>query len=127
MTIGYILKLALFFKKTRNFATNTKETIQTFVFEAKLTIEVYKSFIIAGALLLPVPVFALLTANNSTGIVVDFERWFLLDISTLEMVFLLIGYLILAVLIYFITVGWVKLMYGKYLRNLEVVIEDLEA
>ena len=127
MTIGYILKLALFLKKTRNFATNTKETIQTFVFEAKLTLEVYKSFIIAGALLLPVPVFALLTANNSTGIVVDFERWFLLDISTLEMVFLLIGYLILAVLIYFITVGWVKLMYGKYLRNLEVVIEDLEA
>ncbi|MDG1915430.1 MAG: hypothetical protein P8I55_12690 [Crocinitomix sp.] len=127
MTIGYILKLGLFLKKTRNFATNTKETIQTFVFEAKLTLEVYKSFIIAGALLLPVPVFALLTANNSTGIVVDFERWFLLDISTLEMVFLLIGYLILAVLIYFITVGWVKLMYGKYLRNLEVVIEDLEA
>ena len=127
MTIGYILKLGLFLKKTRNFATNTKETIQTFVFEAKLTLEVYKSFIIAGALLLPVPIFALLTANNSTGIVVDFERWFLLDISTLEMVFLLIGYLILAVLIYFITVGWVKLMYGKYLRNLEVVIEDLEA
>ena len=127
MTIGYILKLGLFLKKTRNFATNTKETIQTFVFEAKLTLEVYKSFIIAGALLVPVPVFALLTANNSTGIVVDFERWFLLDISTLEMVFLLIGYLILAVLIYFITVGWVKLMYGKYLRNLEVVIEDLEA
>ena len=55
------------------------------------------------------------------------SRNFLLDISTLEMVFLLIGYLILAVLIYFITVGWVKLMYGKYLRNLEVVIEDLEA
>ena len=58
MTIGYILKLGLFLKKTRNFATNTKETIQTFVFEAKLTLEVYKSFIIAGALLLPVPVFA---------------------------------------------------------------------
>jgi hypothetical protein len=127
MTIGYILKLGLFLKKTRNFATNTKDTIRTFVFEAKLTLEVYKSFIIAGSLLLPIPVFALLADNNRTGSVVDFERWFLLDISSVELVFLIIGYLILAVLVYFITVGWAKLMYGKYLRNLEAVIEDLDA
>ncbi len=127
MTIGYIIKLGLFLNKTRNFATNTKDAIQKFVFEAKLTLEVYKSFIIAGSLLLPVPVFALLSNNNRTGEFVDFERWFFLNISTTELVLLIIGYLILAVLIYFITVGWAKLMYGKYLRTLDGLIEDLDA
>ncbi|MFT5824125.1 MAG: hypothetical protein ACI8ZM_005391 [Crocinitomix sp.] len=127
MTIGYVIKLGLFLNKTRNFATNTKDAIRTFIFEAKLTLEVYKSFIIAGSLLLPIPVFALFTDNNWTGNVVDFERWFLLKITTTELVFLIIGYLILAVLIYFITVGWAKLMYGKYLRSLEGLIEDLDA
>ncbi|NOQ75890.1 MAG: hypothetical protein GQ574_28045 [Crocinitomix sp.] len=127
MTIGYIIKLGLFLNKTRNFATNTKDAIRTFIFEAKLTLEVYKSFIIAGSLLLPLPVFALLSDNKSAGKVVDFERWFLLDISSAELIFLIIGYLILAVIIYFITVGWAKLMYGKYLRNLEGLIEDLDA
>lgn len=127
MTIGYILKLGLFLNKMRNFATNTKDAIRTFVFEAKLTLEVYKAFIIAGSLLLPIPVFALFSDNNRSGEIVDFERWFLLEISTMELVFLIIGYLILAVLIYFITVGWARIMYGKYLRTLERIIEDLDA
>ena len=127
MTIGYIIKLGLFLKKTQNFDTNTKTAIQNFVFEAKLTLEVYKSFIIAGSLLLPVPVFALLSGNINADGLVNFERWFLLEISSVEMVSLIIGYLVLAIFIYFVTVAWAKLMYGKYLRTLECLIDDLEA
>lgn len=127
MTMAYIIKLSFFLKKTSNFAANTKDAIQSFVFDAKLTLEVYKSFIIAGSLLLPFPVFALLAGNGqSAGEHLNFEKWFLLNITRTELGILIVAYLLIAVLIYFITAGWARFMYGRYLKELETVITDLE-
>lgn len=125
MTMGYIIKLSFFLKRTSNFAANTKDAISNFIYEAKLTLEVYKSFIIAGSVLLPIPIFALMAGYQMSGDQYLFEKWFLLDISSLELISLIFGYLATAVLFYYITVGWAKLLYGKYLRELETVIADL--
>lgn len=125
MTMGYIIKLTFFLKRTSDFSANTKDAIRNFIYEAKLTLEVYKSFVIAGSLLLPVPVFALLSGFKMSGDQYLFEKWFTLDISGMEMTFLIVGYLIAAVVFYYITVGWAKMLYGKYLRELEKVIADL--
>ncbi len=121
MTLGYIIKLSFFLKRTSNFAVNTKDAISNFIHEAKLTLEVYKSFIIAGSLLLPVPVFAVLGGFKVNGDQFLFEKWFTLNISNNELIFLILAYLVVAIVVYYTTVGWAKLMYGKYLRELEEV------
>lgn len=125
MTLAYIIKLTFFLNKTSHFDSNTKDAIQSFIFEAKLTLEVYKSFIIAGALLLPVPVFAVLDKSSATKITV-FEKWFRLEITSGQLTLLVIGYLLVAIIIYFITVAWTKLLYGKYLKQLEEVSKSLD-
>lgn len=126
MTLSYVIKLTFFLRQTNDFTANTKDTLKEFVFQAKLTLEVYKSFVIAGSLLLPIPVFALLTADPYINHSVSFERWFMLDVSHLEMTFLVIGYLIIALFFYYITKGWAKLLYGKYLKDIEKTIAELE-
>ncbi len=126
MTMAYVLKLTFFLKRTSRFSLNTKDALQHFVYEAKLTLEVYKSFVIAGSLLLPVPVFALLAGFKLSGDVLLFEKWFLLDVSQLDLILLIVGYIAVAFIFYFITVGWTKMLYGKYLALLEQVLSDLE-
>ncbi len=126
MTMAYIIKLSFFLKRTSRFALNTKDALHYFIYEAKLTLEVYKSFTIAGSLLLPVPTFALLSGFKLSGDVWLFEKWFLLDVSRVDLILLIIGYIAVAILFYFITVGWTKLLYGKYLSVLEKMLVDLE-
>jgi hypothetical protein len=126
MTMAYIIKLSFFLKRTSRFALNTKDALHYFIYEAKLTLEVYKSFTIAGSLILPVPTFALLSGFKLSGDVWLFEKWFLLDVSRVDLILLIIGYIAVAILFYFITVGWTKLLYGKYLSVLEKMLVDLE-
>jgi hypothetical protein len=125
MTMGYLIKLGFFLRKTDNFSVNTKDTIKHFIFEVKLTLEVYKSFIIAGSLLLPIPVFALIANGGRFTNSLDFEKWFLLQLNGTEITLLIVGYLLLAVFFYYVTAAWTKLMYGKYLKQLEEVSQDL--
>ena len=124
MTLSYIIKLTYFLKHTSNFAATTKDAIREFIYEAQLTLEVYKSFIIAGSLLLPLPVFALITNRTWDGDII-FERWFLLEISGTELSLLIVGYLIAAFIFYYGTKYWAKLLYGKYLNELEEISSEL--
>jgi hypothetical protein len=126
MTLSYVIKLSFFILKTSDFGSSTKEALLTFMFEAKLTLEVYKSFIIAGSLLLPVPVFILLSRDNDlleNGMTV-FEKWFRLDLTGGEFTILIGVYAIAAVGFYFITIGWAHMMYGKYLKQLQSIIDN---
>lgn len=125
MTMGYIIKLAYFLKGTAKLDWNTKDALNHFIFEAKLTLEVYKSFIIAGSLLLPVPTFALLAGNKMSGDQLLFEKWFLLDISNFEITILVFAYMLVALIFYYITLSWTNLMYGKYLKVLQASVAEL--
>lgn len=126
MTMAYILKLSFFLRKTTRYALNTKDAIQSFIYEARLTLEVYKSFVIAGSLLIPVPVFALFANFKLSGDVWLFEKWFLLDVTRGELLMMIIGYIIVAIIFYAITLFWTKALYGKYLAILEEVLADLD-
>tara|TARA_B100000809_G_C15126800_1_gene526631 strand:+ start:1915 stop:2550 length:636 start_codon:yes stop_codon:yes gene_type:complete len=126
MTLSYVIKLSFFVKKTSDFTSSTKEALLIFMFEAKLTLEVYKSFMIAGSLLLPVPILALFTRELEplkNGITI-FEKWFRLDLSGGELSILISVYLVSAIGFYYLTTFWAHMKYGKYLKQLQSIIDD---
>jgi len=125
MTIGYILKLGTFLRKTTDLTMTTRATIRQFIFEAKLTLEVYKTLIISGSLLLPIAVFAMWNGSVHLGDGQLFEKWFRLNLNPTELILLVIGYLVLAYGIYAITVWWANSLYGKYLNQLEDLMFQL--
>lgn len=125
MTIAYVIKLFFFLKKNNRLAKTTKDAVQAFIYETRLTLEVYKSFVTAGSIVLPIPVFALLAGNELSGNQLSFEKWFLLNIDGVQIATLVLAYLVIAIIFYFITVRWSKMLYGKYLTSLDEIIEDL--
>ena len=124
----YVLKLISFIKKSSNFQTNTRDSIKDYIYEIKLTLESYKSYVVASSLLIPVPLFALLGVRNgwdaSTNF--EFERWFNLQLSAIEIIVLIVSYLIFSVLIYWITLCWTNYLYGKHVTELEKIVSDLD-
>lgn len=126
MTMAYVIKLSLFLRETTDFTKSTKDTLNAFIFKIKLTLEVYKSFIIAGSLLLPVSVFALMTGTTYYEDQEVFEKWFTLNLNALEFLILIGGYLLIALFIYYITVKWTAAIYGRHLKNLEKLTQEME-
>jgi hypothetical protein len=125
-TLGYLLKMAGFLRKTSHIDGSSKNNVLSFIHELELTLEVYKTAIISGSLLLPIPVAALIMGIKTKG-VDRFTDLFLLKLP-METLFLYIaGYLIIAVLIYFITVSWSDKLYGNHIRDLKKLIPQFEA
>jgi hypothetical protein len=124
----YIMKLIVFVKKSSNFSTNTRDSIKEYVYEVRLTLESYKAYVVASSLLIPIPIFALLSFRNGWDKSSDynFERWFTLQISTNELLVVIVSYLIFSVLFYWITMAWAKHLYGKHVAELETIVNDLE-
>ncbi|MFD1551449.1 hypothetical protein DNU06_13395 [Putridiphycobacter roseus] len=128
MILLYTLKLSLFLREVDPMTNSTTKLLQQFIYKAKLTLQVYKSFMLASTLLIPVAVFALITGNingqyhNPTL----FEKWIYLAISGTELSLLIIGYLLLAGAFYYMTISWTKTMYGKHLTALEILLNNLE-
>jgi TRAP-type uncharacterized transport system fused permease subunit len=126
MTLSYVIKLFFFLNKTSDLTRATKDTVRDFVYETRLTLEVYKSFVTAGSILLPIPVFALLSKFSRSGDQYVFEKWFLLDIPASYLVWTILAYLLTSILFYLITVLWTQSLYGKYLKSLDQIIKDLD-
>jgi hypothetical protein len=124
----YIIKLIVFVKKSSNFSTNTKDSIKDYVYEVRLTLESYKAYVVASSLLIPIPFFALLSFRNGWDKSSDynFEKWFTLQISTNELLVVVVSYLIFSVLFYWITMVWTKHLYGKHVSELENIVNELE-
>ena len=99
MTLGYLAKMVWFLRRTSNVGQQTKETILNFIHDIKLTMEVYKTGIIAGSLLLPVSVAAMLMGAVKYG-EDQFTEWFLLQMSGGTLVLVILGYLVCCVFIY---------------------------
>jgi ABC-type multidrug transport system permease subunit len=126
ITFGYLLKMLSFLKKTKYMDIKMHSALYSFIFEIKLTLEVYKVGVISSSLLLP-----FITASFFFGRVDAFSedlfsKWFLLEIPASSMMMLLIGYLLIAVFFYVVTILWIKQMYGKHVEALEMVLKDLE-
>jgi len=126
MTLSYVIKLFFFLNKTSSLARTTRDAVRDFIYETRLTLEVYKSFATAGSILLPVPLFALLSKFKMSGDQYLFEKWFLLDIPTSTLVWTILAYLMMALLFYMITARWSTRLYGKYLKSLDQILGDLD-
>jgi len=125
--LGYTIKLTSFLKQTSTFTTNTKDALKEFIYQAKLTLEVFKSLVIAVSLIIPIPIFLILTGRKDKGNMAIFNKWIRLDVSNLELIGLISGYLVIAVIIYFVTVSYTKIFYTKYVNQLEETLDELEA
>ncbi|WP_420575110.1 hypothetical protein [Kordia sp.] len=125
MTLGYLAKMVWFLRRTSNVGQQTKETILNFIHDIKLTMEVYKTGIIAGSLLLPVSVAAMFmgTLHDETD---RFSEWFLLQMPTSTLLLVIFGYLLSCVFIYYITVKWADQLYGVHVRKLEEILKQME-
>ena len=125
MTLGYLAKMVWFLRRTSNVGQQTKETILNFIHDIKLTMEVYKTGIIAGSLLLPISVSAIFMGAEKFG---DdrFTEWFMLQVSPSTLLLLILGYLLSGVIIYYITIKWADSLYGVHVRKLEEILKQME-
>ncbi|SFU37507.1 hypothetical protein SAMN05216480_10241 [Pustulibacterium marinum] len=125
ITIIYLLKINSFIKQTSNLSFAVKDVLVTTLYQLKLTLEVYKTAVISGSLLLPAVGFILIKGRNSID-----ESAFLniitFNISFEKIIFYIIGYLVTAIAIYIVTNWWVDNLYGKYINDLENILEKLE-
>jgi hypothetical protein len=125
MTLGYLAKMVWFLRKTSSVKQQTKETILNFIHDIKLTMEVYKTGIIAGSLLLPVSVACIFMGAVKFG-EDQFSEWFLLQMPVSTLLLVIVGYLVCCVIIYLITVIWTDKLYGVQVRKLEEILIQLE-
>lgn len=124
----YMMKLIMFVRKSSNFVTNTKDSIKEYIYDIRLTLESYQAYVVASSLLIPIPVFALLSFRNGWHAtpVANFERWFTLQVSASETFAVVATYLVLSVIFYWSTKAWTKRLYGKHIIELEKIISELE-
>ena len=125
MTLGYITKMIWFLNKTRNLNVGSRDAVINYIHDLQMTLEVYKTAIIAGSLLLPLSMLAFTTGIKYYDESV-FTNFMLLNISTLTLLVSILIYLILAVLIYLLTVYWADQLYGLHVKKLEKILAEFE-
>lgn len=126
ITLLYLAKMVFFVRGSASMEINTKDSIKDFIHDLKLTLEVYKTAIIAGSLLLPIPVLALFCGQKTDNGKDIFSSWFLLEVSPLQITVFIVAYLLVAYLFYYITVKWADTLYGRHIRDLEVILEGVQ-
>lgn len=126
ITLGYLLKMSAFLHKSSNLGGHSKDAVLSFINDLKLTLEVYKTAIISGSLLLPLSMvtfyFGRVKMNEEL-----FENLILLNISSTSLLLYILGYLIIAILIYFLTLQWSNRLYGVHIKNLENTLKEFES
>lgn len=125
MTLGYLAKMTWFLNKSSNLSQNSREAVVTFILDLKLTLEVYKTAIIAGSLLLPLSLLALILGTVYTDESL-FTNLIMLNIPAGLLVLYSLIYIILAILIYFGTVFWADKLYGEPLKELEKTLKEFD-
>ncbi|WP_375240098.1 hypothetical protein [Aurantibacter sp.] len=125
ITLGYLIKMSWFLNKTSNLSNNSKATIVSFIYDLKLTLEVYKTAIISGSLLLPLAMVSLFRGSIKIDEEV-FNDLILLNMPNTTLILYVFGYILIAILIYFITVCWSNKLYGVHIKNLEKILKEFD-
>lgn len=126
ITLGYLVKMSWFLNKSIGLSKDSKATIVTFIYDLKLTLEVYKTAIISGSLLLPIAMVSLFTGTVKVNEEI-FNDLILLNISGTMIIIYAIGYIVLAILIYLITVSWSNKLYGIHIKSLENILKEFDS
>jgi hypothetical protein len=125
ITLGYLAKMTWFLNKFRSLNEGSKDTVVAFINDLKLTLEVYKTAIIAGSLLLPFSISALALGLEQFDEKI-FTDLILLNIPSTMLLLILIGYVITAILFYFVTVAWCDKLYGIHVKTLEQTLQEFD-
>lgn len=123
ITLGYLAKMTWFLNKTSNLNNNSRETLTMFIHDLKLTLEVYKTAIISGSVILPLPLIALALGTKHTNIEI-FTDLIFLNVSPILLILCICGYIVLAVLMYYITIAWANKLYGIHIEALENTLKE---
>ncbi len=135
ITLLYIAKMTWFLNKTSNISGSSRDTVMGFIHDLKLTLEVYKTAIIAGSLILPLSLAALFTGNEKLHLSLGeiqlggedlFFKLFSLDMSPFYLMICIAIYLVMAAVIYYITVKWADGLYGIHIHKLEETLKEFE-
>ena len=125
ITVGYVLKMLGFYNRTRLLQCNSKETIQGYVFDLKILLETYKTALVAGSVLVPLPMVALFLGAGEARLKI-YHQLFSLDFETAQLFLLAFAYLALSVFFYYITVKWSDFLYGRRIKELEELLKNYD-
>lgn len=125
ITLGYLAKMVWFLKKTSKLTGGSKEAVLGYIYDLKLTLEVYKTAIIAGSLLLPFPMIAI-ALGHATKHETIFNNFITLNITPTQILIYALGNLAFALIIYFVTVSWSNSLYGTPIKQLEKTLQEFE-
>lgn len=127
MLLGNAVKFAFFLKDSPTLTTNTVSTIQAFICKAKIAIAVYKTYSISTALLIPVPIFALIFGETKSQNYNPelFLQYLFLNLNTAELIQMIFIYLTIASSIYLLIILWVRYFYEIHIKKLELTLAQL--
>lgn len=119
----YLIKLSWFLNKTKNLNKTSKDVVVTFIYDLKLTLQEYKTAVISGSFIFPLPLLALLLGTGHTKKEI-FTNLILLNISTPLLILCIVVYLIVALGIFFLTTEWSNYYYGVHIKALEKTLKE---
>jgi hypothetical protein len=125
ITLLYLAKMNWFLKKTSDLNGSGKDTVMAFIYDLQITLEVYKTAVISGSLILPI---SMLTLGLGCGLAPEglFMKLITLDFGITTLLIIIFGYLLVAAGIYYITVKWADMLYGVHIRNLQRTLKEFE-
>jgi hypothetical protein len=128
MLLGNLIKFSFFLKQTPTNEMSTLLGIQAFLFNIKTTLSIYKTYSVSSALLVPVPIFALILGHkNSEFYNPDlFLKYLFLDLNSSEILVMLLIYLSIALAFYFLIIMWIRYYYKKQIKELEDLLSELK-
>ncbi|NRR93345.1 hypothetical protein HSX10_17360 [Winogradskyella undariae] len=125
ITLGYLAKMSWFLTKYISLNNNSKETVVAFIYDLKLTLEVYKTAIISGSLLLPLAMASIFLGSVKIDEKV-YNDLILLNMANTTLLLYIFGYIVIAILIYLMTVSWSNKLYGVHIKNLEKILKEFD-
>ena len=126
ITLIYLGKMSWFLNKSSDLSNPSKDAILLFIHNLKLTLEVYKTAIISGSLLLPFSMICIYLGRMKMDKDL-FENIISLNVSNTTLLFYGIGYIIVAILIYIITIMWSNKLYKVHIENLEKTLKEFNS
>ncbi len=125
ITLLYLAKMTWFLQKTSNLNGNSRDTVLAFIHDLKLTLEVYKTAVISASLLLPLSMVTVVLGSIQVKQEL-FTNFITLNVSNITLLISIIAYLLIAAIIYIITVKWADKLYGVHLQDLQKTLKEFD-
>jgi hypothetical protein len=121
ISIYYLGKLFLFYKRLNKIALNTKDSLYETYFDIRLNMELYKTFTFAL-----LPFFIIYLIGYIYYKIPKFADLLSSQLQQNKLLVLLLILIFTIILIGFVTEIWVQSVYGKYAKQIRKVLDELK-